>query len=265
MTVPDELWVDRAELLDEQDDRGDLGRLITALRQRASPEELDGEEPIVAAMQAALARTSGAQRVGHRRRLVGRVAVVKGSVAVGALVFGVAAAAATTGVVDVPRLPGWPDDSAPVDAPAVPTSIGSRPDMDGSSEVSGAAGDADGDGETGPAPETETGETSGSGTSGDPGRASITPDPAPASTSTSTTGPTAGPTTTIPPSDVEGGPASPGKANPPPPPVSLPPPAEQRPHGPPGDGDSPPCAQGSSAGDAARDRAASEPLCPPQP
>ena len=258
MTAPDERWLDSADRFDEQADGGaydELGQLVIALRQPASSEELDGQEPIIAAMQVALVQSTSTPRVGRRGRQLGRIAVVKGTVAVGALAFGVAAAAATTGMVEIPRLPGWPREPAPAEAPAPPASIGSSRGTDGSSATGGAADDADGG--TGSTPETETSHP-GSGP-----RTSVTPSSA-TSTPTSTAAPTTEPTTTVPPSDADA--VGPGKANPPPPPVSLPPPAQAGQHGPPGDGDLPACAHGSAAGEAASESAAArEPPCAAQP
>jgi hypothetical protein len=224
--------------LERTDD--DIHRLITALRQPASPDELAGEAATVAAMQAILASPDrfapddgGAEWRGlGRRRLVRRAVAAKGAAVVGAVVFGVTAAAASTGIVDLDRLPGWPDKPpAEAPAPTAPpgTSGGTGGSDGGDSSVRNTADEPTGTGETnrhGAPVATGTDEDAPADEAGDPagnpgqhnGTAPGGPDSAtPATSATVTTAPTT--TTTVlddQDEDGNGNGNGHGKGNPPP-------------------------------------------------
>jgi len=218
--------------LERTDD--DIHRLITALRQPASPDELAGEAATVAAMQAILASpdrfapddgAAGWRGLG-RRRLVRRAVAAKGAAVVGAVVFGVTAAAASTGIVDLDRLPGWPD-KPPAEAPAPTAPPGTSGGSDGSggadSSVRDTADEPTGTGETnrhGVPVVTGTDEDAPADEAGNPGQHNGTepggPDSAtPATSATVTTAPTTT-TTVLDDQDEDGNGNGHGKGNPPP-------------------------------------------------
>jgi hypothetical protein len=228
--------------LERTDD--DIHRPITALRQPASPDELAGEAATVAAMQAILASPDrfapddgGAEwRCLGRRRLVRRAVAAKGAAVVGAVVFGVTAAAASTGIVDLDRLPGWPDKPPEAPAPTLPTGTGGSEGSGGgdgsvrdtADEPAGTATSRDG----GPAV-TGTDEGAPADESGNPGQHNGTEPEGPdsATPATSTTVTTAATTTTTVPDDQDedGNGNGQGKGNPPPHPSGGPPPGRGMP------------------------------------
>lgn len=225
---------------------GLLTGLLTALRQPGSPDELAGEEAVVAAMQAALGPPPSLRSVDNGSgRLVRRITVAKGVALAGVVAFGVAAAAATTGVVDLGRMPGWGHDPPRHEpAPARPGRVDETEDTPSSLDEVQIPGD-DGGPDGGP-------------------------DAVPAPTSSSTT---TGPPNTTPAGDPEGseGP-DPADSGPPPstvppepepepePPMTLPPPASER-GGPPGRSDPPPCRPGPAATAPIGDASSAPPPC----
>lgn len=160
MSGRDDPWVEMLSSIDDGDDR--VARVLTALRQPASPEELAGELVVVPAMQAeVLARPTSAWAQRRRRRLAGKVAAAKGVALAGMITVGVAAAAASSGIVDVERFPTWVDrgrteapepavtpvDDAGAGAGGGADGHGGDEDGDGRDSIgSGSAGSSDGSG-----------------------------------------------------------------------------------------------------------------------
>jgi hypothetical protein len=260
--LADRLW----EGLPPPDDApgwyGKVSGLIHAASAPAGPSDLAGEASIVARMQAAIvdaaadppreidlrhavvrrravesprhlaARPRAAQHEqGHRARLFGRIVAVKAVAVTTAVVLGVTAAAATTGIVATVVVPALQDRDEPTELPAIGVDqgggswggSGSTGGSDGSSALDcvlhpescgrdgaglvgdgadpGATGDDPADGATAPGAtegDATTGDAVGDATqAGDDGAGTAAtvppPDVAPAETTTTTTEP---PTTT---------------------------------------------------------------------
>lgn len=136
MIVPDDL---RDEPLAVR-----VAALVDAVRGPAAAEELVAEADVVAAMQGLLEETPAESDAAGRGvvRLVGRAVAAKGVATVGLIAFGVAAAAATTGVVAtvLPRDDGGPSPSPSTTSPA--TSVPAA-DHDGQGVIGPGTGGLD--------------------------------------------------------------------------------------------------------------------------
>jgi hypothetical protein len=167
--LADGLWEGLPPPDDAPEWYGKVSGLIHAASAPAGPSDLAGEASIVARMQAAIvdaaadppreidlrhavvsrravesprhlaARPRAAQHEqGHRARLVGRIVAVKAVAVTTAVVLGVTAAAATTGIVATVVVPALQDRDQPTDVPAVGVDQGGSSDGSESPSGSGA-------------------------------------------------------------------------------------------------------------------------------